>query len=89
MLIPHAVFLGPGATRSAQAKTILRALMAAHVPFVNSHTSVIAFMDRANLVGNMTNVNKKNGLEEATQEDYIIGWESNSVSTDSSLPSFP
>nr|CDJ93056.1 Synapsin domain containing protein [Haemonchus contortus] len=46
---PQAAFVGPSATRSPQSKTILRALIAANIPFVNSHTSMIAFMDKNNL----------------------------------------
>uniref|UniRef100_A0A0K0DDY1 Synapsin_C domain-containing protein n=1 Tax=Angiostrongylus cantonensis TaxID=6313 RepID=A0A0K0DDY1_ANGCA len=46
---PHAAFVGPSATRNQQSKTILRAMIAAGIPFVNSHTSMIAFMDKNNL----------------------------------------
>uniref|UniRef100_A0A1I7X769 Synapsin domain-containing protein n=1 Tax=Heterorhabditis bacteriophora TaxID=37862 RepID=A0A1I7X769_HETBA len=46
---PQAAFVGPGATWNTQAKTILRALIVSGVPFVNSHTSMIAFLDKSNL----------------------------------------
>ncbi|KIH66433.1 Synapsin, ATP binding domain protein [Ancylostoma duodenale] len=46
---PQAAFVGPSATHSPQSKTILRSMIAAGIPFVNSHTSMIAFMDKNNL----------------------------------------
>lgn len=46
---PSAVFLGAGATRCAQLKTIIRSFIAAHIPFLNSHTSAVAFLDKNNL----------------------------------------
>ncbi|CAI5448676.1 unnamed protein product [Caenorhabditis angaria] len=46
---PAAVFIGAGSTRCAQLKTIVRAFIAAHIPFLNSHTSAIAFLDKNNL----------------------------------------
>ncbi|KJH51893.1 Synapsin, ATP binding domain protein [Dictyocaulus viviparus] len=48
-ICPQAAFVGPSATRSQQSKTVLRALIAAGIPFINSHTSMIAFMDKNNL----------------------------------------
>ncbi|CAD6192773.1 unnamed protein product [Caenorhabditis auriculariae] len=46
---PSALFVGAGANRTPQLKTLIRAFIAAHVPFINSHTSAIGFLDKNNL----------------------------------------
>ncbi|PAV79348.1 hypothetical protein WR25_20617 isoform K [Diploscapter pachys] len=46
---PSAAFIGPGASKCPEAKAIIRCLIAAHIPLLNSYTSVVAFLDRCNL----------------------------------------
>lgn len=58
---PSAVFLGAGATRCAQLKTITRAFIAAHIPFLNSHTSAVAFLDRNNLKKQLKKITLSDG----------------------------
>ncbi|EFP11967.1 hypothetical protein CRE_31352 [Caenorhabditis remanei] len=58
---PSAVFLGAGATRCAQLKTITRAFIAAHIPFLNSHTSAVAFLDKNNLKKQLKKITLSDG----------------------------
>uniref|UniRef100_A0A8R1I1Y2 ATP-grasp domain-containing protein n=1 Tax=Caenorhabditis japonica TaxID=281687 RepID=A0A8R1I1Y2_CAEJA len=61
MFTPSAVFMGAGATRCAQMKTITRAFIAAHVPFLNSHTSSVAFLDKNNLKKQLKKITLSDG----------------------------
>ncbi|CAJ0932668.1 unnamed protein product, partial [Mesorhabditis belari] len=48
---PCAVFVGPSASNplSSSSQRIIRSLLAARIPFLNSNRSILAFMDKTNL----------------------------------------
>ncbi|CAI4225886.1 unnamed protein product [Auanema sp. JU1783] len=60
---PDACFIGCGATKSSRSKTILRALIAANIPFLNTHSSMVAFMDRNNLKKQLRKIHYTDGTK--------------------------